>query len=195
MEGQPNGFWSKQLARITERRNRQMRDAVNKAARLVVNHCLEHGIGTIVFGWNPDQKRSANMGKKTNQKFVQIPTSRLKERIKQLCEQYGLRFVETEESYSSQASFVDDDPVPTYGAKPDNWTPSGKQIKRGLYRTAAGHLVNADANGAANIIKKVAGRLGINLDQLGRGVLTSPSRVRFWAACESPSQSERGESI
>ncbi len=175
MEGQPNGFWSKQLARITERRNRQMRDAVNKAARLVVNHCLEHGIGTIVFGWNPDQKRSANMGKKTNQKFVQIPTSRLKERIKQLCEQYGLRFVETEESYSSQASFVDDDPVPTYGAKPDNWTPSGKRIKRGLYRTAAGHLVNADANGAANIIKKVAGRLDPPPSPPGRGATHPPT--------------------
>jgi putative transposase len=51
-EGKPQGFWSNRLAAITEQRNRQMRDAVNKAARLVVNHCLEHGIGTVVFGWN-----------------------------------------------------------------------------------------------------------------------------------------------
>ena len=126
------------------------------------------------------------MGKKTNQKFVQIPTAKLKQRLKQLCDLYGLRFEETEESYSSQTSFIDGDSVPTYGEKPDDWEPSGQRIKRGLYRTAAGYLINADANGAANIVKKVAGRLGINLDQLGRGALTSPLRVRFWAACESP---------
>ncbi len=51
-ENKPQGFWSKRLSRITEKRNRQMRDAVNKAARLVVNHCLENGIGVIIFGWN-----------------------------------------------------------------------------------------------------------------------------------------------
>ncbi|MGK7924361.1 MAG: hypothetical protein AB4290_03740, partial [Spirulina sp.] len=56
----------------------QMRDAVNKAARIVVNHCLKNGIGCIVFGWNS--------GAKNNQKFVQIPTAKLKDRIKQLCE-------------------------------------------------------------------------------------------------------------
>jgi IS605 OrfB family transposase len=105
-ENQPQGFWSKQLASLTEKRNRQMRDAVNKAARIVVNHCLENAIGTIVFGWNTGQKDGANMGKKTNQKFVQIPTAKLKTRIAQLCEQYGLQFVENEEAYTSKASFV-----------------------------------------------------------------------------------------
>ena len=84
-----------------------MRDAVNKAARIVVNQCLDHGIGRIVFGWNTGQKDGANMGSKTNQKFVQIPTARLKSRITQLCELYGIEFIETEESYTSQASFVD----------------------------------------------------------------------------------------
>lgn len=118
MEGKYNGFWSHQLARLTEKRNRQMRDAVNKAARLVINHCIENGIGVIVFGWNKKQKDSANMGKKTNQKFVQIPTARLKNRIAQLCEQQGIQFVETEESYTSKASFVDRDFLPTIGEKP-----------------------------------------------------------------------------
>lgn len=53
------------------------------------------------------QKDGANIGVKTNQKFVQIPTGRLKDRIAQMCEQYGIKFVETEESYTSKASFVD----------------------------------------------------------------------------------------
>ncbi len=105
-EGKPQGFWSKRLAAITEKRNRQMRDAVNKAAGLVVHHCIENCIGRIVSGWNQGQKNEANLGSKTNQKFVQLPTARLKARVAQLCEQYGIEFVETEESYTSQASFV-----------------------------------------------------------------------------------------
>jgi putative transposase len=180
MEGKPNGFWSHQLASLTEKRNRQMRDAVNKAARLVVNHCIKNGIGAIVFGWNKRQKDSANMGNKTNQKFVQIPTARLKNRIAQLCEQYGLQFVETEESYTSKASFVDRDFLPTIGEKPDGWKETGRRVKRGLYRTLKHWEINADCNGAANILRKVATMLGLDLDGVGRGVLTAPLRIAIW---------------
>ena len=117
MEGKANGYWSKRLASLTERRNRQLRDAINKAARKVITHCLKNRIGTVVFGWNKGQKNSVNMGSKTNQKFVQIPTGKLKDRIAQMCGQYGIKFVETEESYSSKASFFDNDLLPTFGAK------------------------------------------------------------------------------
>ncbi len=181
-ENKPQGFWSKRLARITEKRNRQMRDAVNKTARLVINHCLEHDIGGIVFGWNKRQKDGIDIGAKNNQKFVQIPTSKLKERINQLCELYGIEFIETEESYTSQASFLDDDFLPTIGEKPESWKPSGKRIKRGLYQTQHGLLVNADINGAANILRKVATTLGFSLKGVNRGPLTTPLRVRFWTA-------------
>ena len=181
MEGKANGYWSKKLAGLTERRNRQMRDAINKAARKVIKHCLENRIGTVVFGWNKGQKDSANMGRKTNQNFVQIPTGRLKDRIAQLCEQYGLRFVETEESYSSKASFVDNDSLPTFGAKPEGWHPSGKRVKRGLYRTAQGWLINSDCNGAANIGRKVAMMLGLDLSGISRGDLSAPLRLKLWS--------------
>ena len=187
MEGKPNGYWTKRLANITERRNRQMRDAVNKAARIVVNHCLSNGIGTIVFGWNKKQKDSANMGAKTNQKFVQIPTARLKERIKQLCEIYGIQFIETEESYTSKASFLDSDTIPVYGEKPELWKESGKRVKRGLYRTAKNILINADCNGAANIARKVAVTLGLDLDGVSRGALTTPLKFNLWTVQESQS--------
>jgi IS605 OrfB family transposase len=181
MEGKHNGFWSHQLARLTEKRNRQIRDAVNKVARLVVNHCIENRIGVIVFGWNKEQKDSANMGKKTNQKFVQIPTARLKNRIAQLCEQHGIKFVETEESYTSKASFVDRDFLPTIGEKPDGWKEAGRRVKRGLYRTGAKNwYINADCNGAANILRKVATMLRLDLDGVGRGVLRAPSRIAIW---------------
>jgi putative transposase len=126
-------------------------------------------------------KNGANMGASTNQKFVQIPTGRLKERISQLCEQYGILFVETEESYSSKASFIDLDLLPTFGAKPNGWQASGKRIKRGLYRTAQGWLVNADANGCGNIGRKVAAILGLDLSGVSRGSLSSPLRVPLWS--------------
>jgi putative transposase len=96
-ENKPQGFWNNKLAAITEKRNRQVRDAINKAARIVINHCLENNIGTIIFGWNRRNKDSINIGKKNNSEFVPIPTARLKDRIAQLCEQYGIQFIETEE--------------------------------------------------------------------------------------------------
>ncbi len=181
MEGKANGYWSKRLASLTERRKRQMRDAINKAARKVVSHCVDNGIGLIIFGWNKRQKDSANMGRKTNQKFVQIPTGFLKDRIAQLCEQHVIRFVETEESYSSKASFVDNDLLPKFGEKPEGWQPSGKRVKRGLYRTAQGWLINADCNGAANIGRKVAMMLGLDLSGISRGDLSAPLRLKLWS--------------
>ena len=180
-DGKPQGFWSRTLADITEKRNRQMRDAVNKAARIVINHCLKNNIGTIVFGWNVGQKDSINLGSKTNQKFVSVPTAKLKNRISQLCEQYSIQFVETEESYTSKSSFLDDDELPKYGEKPNQWKPSGKRVKRGLYRTANFSCVNADANGAANILRKVKGKLRLDLSGLIRGILTMPIRIKLWS--------------
>lgn len=179
-EGRTQGFWSNKLAHVTEKRNRQMRDAINKVARIVVNHCVTNGIGTVVFGWNQRQKDNANMGRKKNQQFVQIPTSRLKDRIVQLCEQYGINFVETEEANTSIASFLDGDTLPKHGEKPIGWKASGKRVKRGLYRTAKNWYVNADAQAAANCLAKVAVRLGLDLSRISRGALTTPLRVRFW---------------
>jgi putative transposase len=183
-DGKPQGFWSKRLAAITEKRNRQMRDAVNKAARQVIEHCSENGIGTIVLGWNKGQKDSAKMGSKTNQKFVQVPTARLNNRIEQLCEQYGIRFIETEESYTSKASFVDRDELPTFGEKPEGWQATGKRTKRGLYRTAQNWYINADCNGAANILRKVSMTLGLDLNGVSRGALTRPTRISFWVTAK-----------
>ncbi len=179
-ENKSQGFWSNRLATITEKRNRQMRDAVNKAARMVITHCIENGLGTVVFGWNKGIKDGANLGKKTNQTFAQIPTARLKTRIKQLCEQYRIKFVETEESYTSKASFADADELPTFGEKPEGWRASGTRTSRGLYRTAQNWFINADCNGAANILRKVAVMLGLDLSGISRVSLTAPTRMKIW---------------
>ena len=187
-KGKSQEFWSNKLAAITEKRNRQMRDAVNKAARVVINYCIDNNIGQIVFGWNKFFKDNSKLSKKNNQNFVQIPTSRLKERIKQLCEQYGVKFIQTEESYTSKSSFINDDFLPTFGEnnKPKGWKASGKRIKRGLYKTNCGFICNSDCNGAANILRKVATTLKLNLSGVSRGSLSNPCRVHFWAKPKSP---------
>ncbi|WP_413160411.1 RNA-guided endonuclease InsQ/TnpB family protein [Capilliphycus salinus ALCB114379] len=154
-EKKAQGFWCKLLDQTTEKRNRQMRDAVNKAARLVVNHCLDNNIGTVIFGWNKGQKQESSMGRKNNQKFVSVPTAKLKSRIQKLCEKCGLRFVETEESYTSKSDALAQDVLPKYGEKPEFWKPSGRRITRGQYKSQTGLIFNADINGALNIARKV----------------------------------------
>jgi putative transposase len=167
-EGKPEGYWDKWLDRVTRKRNHQMRDGINKAAKLIVSHCLKYSVGNIVCGWNQGFKSHVNMGKKNNQKFVQMPLGKLKDRLNQLCDLHGIKFTETEEAYTSKASFLDGDSRPKYGEKPEGWKASGKRIKRGLYRSVDGTVMNADLNGSANILRKVASKLGVNLDRLGR---------------------------
>ena len=178
-EGKPQGYWDNWLDCVTRKRNHQMRDGINKAAKLIINHCLKYGIGTLVIGWNEGFKTNANLGNLNNQKFVQMPLSTLKSRVKQLCDLHGIRFIETEEAYTSKASFLDGDSLPKYGEKPMGWKASGSRIKRGLYRTSDGFVVNADLNGAANILRKVSGRLGIMLNQLSRRYAAIVARIRL----------------
>ncbi len=186
-ENKPQGFWSNRLAAITEKRNRQIKAAVNKAARIVINHCIENKIGSIVFGWNVGQKDSSNMSRQNNQKFVQIPTAKLKDRIAQLCEQYGIDFIETEESYTSKTSFLDNDFLPKFREKPEGWNSSGTRITRGQFKTSTGIKINADCNGAANIIRKVAVIAKFDLAGISRGALSAPKKVLLWTLQKSPS--------
>lgn len=179
-EGKEQAYWDDWLDRVTRKRNHQMRDGINKAAKQIVNHCLKHGIGTLVIGWNQGFKSSAAMGRVNNQKFVQMPLGKLKDRLKQLCELHGVRFLETEEAYTSKASYLDGDSLPKFGEKPDGWKASGKRIQRGLYRTSDNSIVNADLNGAANILRKVARNLSLDLSRLGRRCLTTAARINLW---------------
>ncbi len=191
-EGKPEAYWDNWLDRVTRKRNHQIRDGINKAAKLIIDHCLKHGIGTLVIGWNEGFKEAANMGRLNNQKFVQMPLGKLKNRLKQLCDLHCIRFQETEESYTSKASYLDGDSLPKYGEKPEGWKASGKRVERGLYRSANGFVVNADLNGAANILRKVASNLGLDLGLLGRRSLTTVARVRLWVLpkCTLSAQSQ-----
>ncbi|WP_293064304.1 MULTISPECIES: transposase [unclassified Moorena] len=197
--GKSQDYWDDQLASLTEKRNRQMRDNVNNVARFIINWCQRNQISTVVFGWNKRNKDSINIGKNNNQQFVQIPTAKLKNRIEQLCIEYGIKFVETEESYTSKASFLDRDFIPVLGAKPvrvacakaQGWKASGKRVKRGFYRSGKGELINADCNGAGNILRKVATQLGFPLVEVGRAVLNLPQRYRLDSLSRSYREASR----
>jgi len=88
-----------------------------------------------------------------------------------LSEQYGIDFIETEESYTSSSSFLDNDVLPKIGEKPEGWKSSGVRTSRGLFKTRTGIKINADCNGAANILRKVATMLKLDLSRVSRGCL------------------------
>lgn len=189
-QGKSEDYWDNWLDRVTRKRNHQMRDGINKAAKLIINHCLKYGIGKLVIGWNENFKSNANMGRLNNQKFVQMPLGKLKDRLKQLCELHGIKFQQTEEAYTSKASYLDGDSLPRHGEKPQGWKASGRRVKRGLYKSSDGSIVNADLNGSANILRKVASNLSLDLGLLGRRTLTSVARVRLWVLPKSSLSAE-----
>ncbi|OFD01675.1 hypothetical protein BTGOE6_36410 [Bacillus wiedmannii] len=112
-------------------------------------------IDTVVVGYNAGWKQKSDMGKKNNQKFVQIPFHKLIVAIENKCVKEGIRFLKQEESYTSKASFLDKDSVPAW-SKDDrtHYRFSGKRINRGLYQSRAGICIHADINGALNTLQK-----------------------------------------
>lgn len=169
--------YTRQMDSITVKRNNQVNDYIKKAARIIINHCLDNKIGNLVIGYSEDFKRNITIGKKNNQQFTQIPFGNLREQLSNLCERYGIFYKEQEESYTSQSSFFDNDELPKWNpADPTEHRFSGKRMKRGLYRTSTGYELNADINGALNILRK-SNLLDCTILQ-ARGRLARPLRIR-----------------
>jgi putative transposase len=147
---------SRRLERLITRRTRRIDHYLHTASRRIVDLLVAEGIGTLCIGKNPLWKQEANMGKRGNQNFVSVPHARFIEMLTYKAELMGIQVQITEESYTSKASFLDDDPLPIYDAAKPAPTFSGRRVKRGLYRAADGRHINADVNGAYNIIRKVA---------------------------------------
>lgn len=165
------------LQNLTRKRNNRANDYIKKTARYIINYCITNNIGTVACGYNSDFKRSINLGKITNQQFTQISFGSLRETLAGLCERYGMQYIEQEESYTSKASFLDLDEIPVYNPEhlyTDSF--SGKRIRRGLYRSADGRIINADVNGACNILRK--SKQNFDFEELCSGLLDSPLRIR-----------------
>ena len=144
---------TKRLEQLNRDRSQFFHDALHKIASDVVNFCLQNDIRTIVLGKNKNWKQNANIGRKNNQTFVQMPIATLSYFIKYKAEANGLLVVEQEESYTSKASLVDGDNIPVYGENTST-TFSGERMSRGLYCTKDQMVINADLNGAGNILRK-----------------------------------------
>ena len=145
---------SARLRRLSLHHDCFMKDMMHKISTDIVRYCAEHGVGTIVMGVNRGWKQGSDMGKVNNQNFTGIPHDRLRKMIMYKAAREGIRIMEQEESYTSKADITAMDFIPVYGRENGNVGFSGRRIKRGLYACSAGYSVNADCNGAANILRK-----------------------------------------
>jgi putative transposase len=148
-----NQDFSRRLKVLTHKRNCRVENYLHTASKRVIDWCIKKEIGQLIIGHNEHGKQGCKLGRKNNQQFVNIPHYRLIEMLTYKGQLKGIKVVITEESYTSQSSAIDDDELPKYGEKKPNF--KGKRVHRGLYKTAAKKLVNADVNGSLNIIKKV----------------------------------------
>ena len=173
------GFTNKQYL-ISRKRNNRIQNYIYCAAKKIINYCLDNKIGNIVVGYNDGFQENPNLGKVNNQKFVMIPFGRFKDRLEYLCKQHGINFLQQEESYTSKASFFDNDEMPKWNPQnPTHGRFYGKRISRGVYQTSTGYKFNADVNGALNILRK--SKL-VDLSVLQRsGAVNTPLRIRLFA--------------
>ena len=139
---------SKRICTLTNKRNNKVTDYLHKASRLLVNQLVSQGITTLVIGKNKNMKQDINIGKVNNQNFVQLPIMRFADLMKYKCELEGIKVLFNEESYTSKCSFLDGEPI----CKHDKYM--GKRVKRGLFVSRSGIKINADVNGAYNIMIK-----------------------------------------
>lgn len=142
---------SNRIRMFYDKRNTRVNDLLHKISRNIINKAIKYNIGTIVVGYNKRWKDSINIGKRNNQTFVQIPFDNLLHKLEYKCRQCGIVFIKHEESYTSKCDALTMEKI----CKHDIY--SGKRIKRGLFQSSCGKLINADVNGSLNILRKVFG--------------------------------------
>jgi putative transposase len=152
-----NNYWTARMERMTNKRTRRINHYLHTASRRIIDLLIKEGIGVLIIGKNPRWKQGCEMRKADKQHFVQLPHARFIEMLSYKARLVGIQVVLQEESYTSQASFLDGDPIPIYG-QPAAEEPafSGRRLKRGLYKAKNGHRFNADINGSYNILRKAS---------------------------------------
>jgi len=147
--------WSNRLQCLTHWRNARINDYLHKATAHVVKTCLAGDISKVIVGDVAKSLNHINLGKKTNQNLVNLSLGQFVEKLSYKLGQHGIQLIVADESYTSKASFVDSDKLPKKYSEKAKPTYSGKRIKRGLYTSQNNILVNADVNGAYNILRKI----------------------------------------
>ena len=142
---------TKRIMALYAKRDKHFEDVFHKVSRQIVDVLVEKRIGTLAVGYNVGWKQNTDMGKRNNQKFVQLPFARLTSYLSYKCKLAGIDFIEHEESYTSKCDALALEEV----CKHEGYL--GKRVKRGLFRSSVGKIINADQNGALNILRKVVG--------------------------------------
>ena len=156
---------SQGIHRLWRNRELKLQSEFHKVTSFLSLYFDEMAIEKVFVGKNQGWKQEISLGKKTNQTFTQIPFTTFISQLTYKCSARGIEVVEQEESYTSKASFVDQDEIPTYGKGNEKFAFSGKRVSRGMYRTKNGFLLNADVNGSYNILVKGLLALGKSLDR------------------------------
>ena len=171
-----NTYTSNRLDKITKNRNNKVDTYLHQASRWLINHLDKHGISTLVIGKNPLWKQEVNTGKANNQTFTTIPHARFIEMLQYKGELKGITVICTEESYTSKASFLALDDIPSYNSNTKaNYKFSGYRESRGQYKQKGTNVrINADVNGSYNIMRKVFPKA---FAQGIEGCVVSPFRV------------------
>ena len=173
---------SNRLIKLTLKRNQKLFDFIHKATKSIVDYTLNCGANAIVIGKNKNWKRSIHLGKRINQNFIGIPHARMIEILKYKANLKGIAVITTNESYTSQTSFLDEEKPckenGNYHRKLKHLSPNNRRIYRGLFQSNDGTLINADVNGAYQIIRKVFSNVKFTkFSQEIRGLVLSPSKL------------------
>ena len=152
---------------MTNRRNNKVKDYLHKVSSAIVKYLVSNDITCIIIGKNDKWKDSCNLGKKNNQNFILIPHSRLVQMIEYKCNLEGITVVKVNEAYTSKCSFLDNEQICKHQIY------KGNRINRGLFRSSKGILINADINGAYNIMILGLKKLKCNCDAI------MPADMRF----------------
>lgn len=142
---------SKRIKSIANIRNNKVKDYLHKSSRKIVNFLVSNNISTLIIGYNEEWKQNINLGRTNNQSFTNIPFYTFINQLDYKCKLEGINVILTEESYTSKCSFLDNESIEEHESY------LGKRIKRGLFKSAKGRLINADLNASLNILKKVVG--------------------------------------
>ena len=141
--------YTNRMRKLTLKRNNKIEDCIHKASRFVINYCRNNEINTIIIGNNKNWKQNSKMSKRVNQNFISIPYYSFIQKVQYKAEEFGIKVIITEESYTSGTSFLDNElPIK------ENYNKSRRKY-RGLFVSNNGIKINADVNGSYQIIKKV----------------------------------------
>ncbi len=183
------------MERMTNKRNRHIEHYMHTVSKRIIDLLVKEGISTLVIGKNDGWKNGIEKGKRNNQNFCFIPHARFISMLKYKAELVGIKVKLTEESYTSKASFLDQDKMPVYDKNStEKYKFSGRRVERGLYRTKGGRLINADVNGSYNIIRKVAPKAFESRVVEDGKVVLAPLVVHPVRKVVVPSQNQKGKS-